>query len=87
MLLPEKTNTNLVFTFQFLNDKIYNHVKKKKTIIVNWKVNTLLTKKTTNWAIITVQVVEFSNPGYKIRKVFAKESTHSKEIIEFWELD
>ena len=25
--------------------------------------------------------------GYKIRKVFAEESTHSKEIIEFWELD
>ena len=27
MLLPEKTKTNLVFTFQFLNDKIYNHTK------------------------------------------------------------
>ena len=33
--------------------------------------------------IMAIWVVEFSNGGYKIRKIFAKE----KEIIEFWELD
>ena len=27
--------------------------------------------------------VEFSREGYKIRKVFAKESTYPKEIFEF----
>jgi hypothetical protein len=35
-------------------------------------------------------VVEFSNKGgwgYKIRKVFSSESTYSKKIIEFWEMD
>ena len=32
---------------------------------------------------MAIRVVEFSNGGYKIRKVFAKESTSSKEIIEF----
>ena len=31
---------------------------------------------------MVVQIVEFSNCGYKIRKHFAKEST--KEIMEFW---
>ena len=31
---------------------------------------------------MAIWVVEFSNGGYKIRKVFAEESTHSKEIIE-----
>ena len=35
---------------------------------------------------MAIRVVEFSNGGYKIRKIFAKESTYSKEIIEFWEL-
>ena len=35
-------------------------------------------------SIMAVRVVEFSNRGYKIRKIFAKESTCSKEIIEFW---
>jgi hypothetical protein len=30
---------------------------------------------------MAIQVVEFSNGGYKIRKIFAKESTHPKEII------
>ena len=34
---------------------------------------------------MVIRVVEFSNGGYKIRKIFAKESTYSKEIIEFWE--
>ena len=33
--------------------------------------------------IMAVRVVEFSKGGYKIRKVFAKESTYPKEIIEF----
>jgi hypothetical protein len=32
---------------------------------------------------MAIRVVEFSNGEYKIRKVFAKESTYSKEIIEF----
>jgi hypothetical protein len=32
---------------------------------------------------MAIRVGEFSNGGYKIRKVFAKESTSSKEIIEF----
>ena len=35
---------------------------------------------------MAIRVVEFSNRGYKIRKIFAKEPTYSKEIIEFWEL-
>ena len=30
-----------------------------------------------------VRVVEFSNGGYKIRKIFALEATCQKEIIEF----
>ena len=32
---------------------------------------------------MAIRVVEFSKGGYKIRKVFAYESTSSKEIIEF----
>ena len=36
---------------------------------------------------MAIRVVEFSNGGYKIRKVFAYESTYSKEFVEFWELD
>ena len=36
---------------------------------------------------MAIWVVEFSNGGYKIRKIFAKESTYPKEIFEFWELD
>ena len=32
---------------------------------------------------MAIPVVEFSYQGYKIRKIFAKESTYSKEIIEF----
>ena len=32
---------------------------------------------------MAIWVVEFSNGGYKIRKIFAEESTYSKEIIEF----
>ena len=32
---------------------------------------------------MAVRVVEFSNGRYKIRKIFAEESTYSKEIIEF----
>ena len=37
----------------------------------------------TNVSTMAIRVVEFSNGGYKIRKIFAKESTYSKEIIEF----
>ena len=33
--------------------------------------------------IMAIPVVEFSSRGYKIRKIFAYESTYSKEIIEF----
>ena len=33
--------------------------------------------------IMAIGVVDFSNGGYKIRKIFAYESTYSKEIIEF----
>ena len=32
---------------------------------------------------MAIRAVEFSNGGYKIRRVFALESTYSKEIIEF----
>jgi len=32
---------------------------------------------------MAIRVVEFSNGGNKIRKIFAKESTYLKEIIEF----
>ena len=41
-----------------------------------------------DWAsgTMTIRVVEFSNRGYKIRKIFAWESTYSKEIIAFLEL-
>ena len=37
--------------------------------------------------VMSIRFVEFSNGGYKIRKVFAYESTYSKEFVEFWELD
>ena len=36
-----------------------------------------------NMPVMVVGVVEFSREGHKIRKVFAKESTYPKEIIEF----
>ena len=32
---------------------------------------------------MAIRVVEFSNGGYKIRKIFALESTYPKEMIEF----
>ena len=32
---------------------------------------------------MAVWVVEFSNGGYKIRKIFAIESTYPKETIKF----
>ena len=35
---------------------------------------------------MAIWVVEFSNGGDKVKKIFASESTYSKEIIEFWEL-
>ena len=33
--------------------------------------------------VMAIGVVEFSREGYKIRKVFAQESTYPKEIFEF----
>ena len=33
---------------------------------------------------MAIQVVEISNRVYKIRKIFAKESTQSKENIDNW---
>ena len=33
-----------------------------------------------------IQIVEFSNGGYKTREIFAEESSYSKKIIEFLEL-
>ena len=36
---------------------------------------------------MVILVMEFSNGGYKIRKIFAKESTYPKEMIEFWVFD
>jgi hypothetical protein len=32
---------------------------------------------------MAIRVVEFSNKGYKIRKIFALKSIYSKKIIEF----
>jgi hypothetical protein len=32
---------------------------------------------------MAIRVVEFSSGGYKIKKIFAQESTYPKEIIEF----
>ena len=32
--------------------------------------------------VMAIGVVEFSRVGYKIRKVFAQESTYPKEIFE-----
>ena len=34
-------------------------------------------------ASIAVQVVKFSNGGYKIKKIFGPESTFSKESLNF----
>ena len=34
---------------------------------------------------MAIPVMEFQLQGYKIRKIFATESTSPKEIIEFWE--
>jgi hypothetical protein len=39
--------------------------------------------KKSSLLIMAIRVVEFSNEGYKIRKIFAEGSTYSKEIIEF----
>ena len=33
---------------------------------------------------MAIQVVEYSTGGYKIREIFALESTYPQEIIEFW---
>jgi hypothetical protein len=32
---------------------------------------------------MAIRVVDFLSGGYKIRKIFAKESTYSKDFIEF----
>ena len=37
--------------------------------------------------VVAIRIVEFSNGGYKFRKIFARESIYSKEIIEFLVLD
>ena len=36
---------------------------------------------------MAIRVVEFSSGGYKIKNIFAYESTYPKEIFEYWELD
>ena len=36
---------------------------------------------------MAIRVLEFSKGGYKIRKIFAQETTYPKEMIEFWVLD
>ena len=38
--------------------------------------------KTLTILSMAIGVVKFSNWGYKIRQIFASESTYSKEIIE-----
>ena len=37
--------------------------------------------------IMAIRIVEFSCRGYKIRKIFALESTYPEEIYEFLVLD
>ena len=44
--------------------------------IVNTKLDSVLTG-------MAIRIVEFSSGRYKIRKIFALESTYPKEIIEF----
>ena len=39
--------------------------------------------KVSTTGTMAIHVVEFSNGGYKIRKIFAYESTYPKKIIEF----
>jgi hypothetical protein len=48
-----------------------------------WSVETVEQFLYYNCPGMAIQVVEFSNGGYKIRKIFVYESTYSKEIIEF----
>ena len=36
--------------------------------------------------IMVIRVVKFSSGGYKIRKIFAQESTYPKGFIGFWAL-
>ena len=36
---------------------------------------------------MALQMIEFQDQGYKIRKIIAQKSTHLKDIIEFQELD
>ena len=40
-------------------------------------------KKISAYSFMAIRVVKFSSGGYKIRKIFAYESTYPKEIIEF----
>ena len=56
----------------------------EKPLAVNW-ISFADTKETTrrDARIMALPVMEFQDQGYKIRKIFAKESTYPKEIIEF----
>ena len=60
----------------------YIYIKKTKRWLYAWRISWTLgtTASMATW------VVEFLNGGYKIRKIFACESTYSNEIIEFWKL-
>ena len=36
---------------------------------------------------MAIRVVEFSSGGYKIKNIFAYESTYPKEMFQYWELE
>ena len=58
-----------------------NFVNKRTKVSINFS---LVLNPETWWLVsIAIQVVEFSNEGYKTRKIFAWKSTYLKEIIEF----
>ena len=42
----------------------------------------LIVQNAATLKVMAIRVVKFSSGGYKIRKIFAQESTYSKEIIE-----
>ena len=52
--------------------------QKTKRWLYAWRISWTLGTIT-----FAVRVVQFSRGGYKIRKIFAKESIYPKEIIEF----
>ena len=33
--------------------------------------------------IMAIRVVEFSNKGYKVKKIFTYESTHQRKLLNF----